>query len=76
MYKFEQLGKEINDICKVDNIGFKWTYDDKSCCYKLSFKKSGKKFNLMINDKDLYYIPHSLIKGEIAYKLYKFNNAA
>lgn len=74
MRNSELLEREITDVCKANEVDFKWTYNDVLCIYKLRFEKAGKKFDMMINEKDICILPISLIMIEIKSKIRNFVN--
>jgi hypothetical protein len=65
MNKFEELEREIIDICKDNNVEFMWSTDHMVGYYLLKFKKSGKGFNINISERDFCIKPLALIKVEV-----------
>jgi len=72
MNNFDLLEKIIMDMCKTNKIGFIWTNNDPCDSYVLSFKKSNKMFNFMINRRDMCMKPFALIKAEIEHVIREF----
>lgn len=67
--EFEPLAMKISDICKKNEIDFKWHHDDRSCCYILRFKKKNEHMNVLISEKNIWLKPSGAIKAEIICKI-------
>lgn len=65
MEQFEQLEKEISDICKDKKIKFRWTNCYYNDSYKLEFKTEDQKWGVSITKQSMENLAYPVLKSQV-----------
>jgi hypothetical protein len=72
MSKFEELEREIIDICEVNDIDYKYRYDAVLGRYILLLEKGDKNFSIIVYESVLVIKPFAVVIDEVKYLINNF----